>query len=277
MITLEYKKFNPLSDFIFKFWILARQSFREFWAQWYTICRQQLDLTRCHCPYCGEESELVWWGSYERKVLVQGTEDSDGNTITAKIPRVRCNHCGHTHALVPFILIPYCQMSLSDMMLLIEILEQYDTANPKEVNRKQRREKLDDFLNAFNLSENYARDLYRQYKGKWKTRTKLLASKNIVMPSLSMGMNGAEAEAAIGQMDQFVKGCFDTQFMQFMQPEYPATLQTYFTDRAVAVKNEFRSALANHTPIRKSIVALLSESIRSVNSYQPWRANPVVA
>lgn len=56
------------------------------------------------CPHCNSTG-LQSWGSYARQVRVM---TADGQTtVELRIPRLRCPHCGHTHAVIIPGLVPY--------------------------------------------------------------------------------------------------------------------------------------------------------------------------
>jgi transposase-like protein len=61
------------------------------------------------CPRC-KSSNLIKWGSYKRtvKFLYNGEIIS----IILVVQKVRCKECGHTHALLPSIIVPYKQPAL---------------------------------------------------------------------------------------------------------------------------------------------------------------------
>lgn len=65
------------------------------------------------CPCCNS-SKLIKWGSYKRNVLFIDNKLLINKVI--KIKRVKCQECGHTHALIPSFIIPY-KISLLDVIL----------------------------------------------------------------------------------------------------------------------------------------------------------------
>ena len=63
--------------------------------------RPELDT----CPYCGARGHCRIHGYYKRRI----GEFRDGTVIWEKVNvmRVRCTGCGHTHAILPDVIIPY--------------------------------------------------------------------------------------------------------------------------------------------------------------------------
>lgn len=56
------------------------------------------------CPYC-KSSGLQSWGSYTRQVRMMSAEGQ--SIIELRVPRLRCPHCRHTHAVIVPGLVPY--------------------------------------------------------------------------------------------------------------------------------------------------------------------------
>ncbi len=68
--------------------------------------RPELDT----CPYCSSKGNCRIHAYYRRKIAVfQG-----GSVVWEKVTvmRVRCSSCGHTHAVLPDIIIPYSRHGL---------------------------------------------------------------------------------------------------------------------------------------------------------------------
>lgn len=66
---------------------------------------------------CGHSGCLTIHGYYTRSLK---EEDSE---ITLSICRVKCSHCGKTHALLPSRLVPYSQVSLQEQVAIISAYE----------------------------------------------------------------------------------------------------------------------------------------------------------
>ncbi len=62
------------------------------------------------CPYCSSRGNCIIHGYYKRSIA----EFRDGSVVWAKVNvmRVRCKSCGHTHAILPDIIIPYSRYGL---------------------------------------------------------------------------------------------------------------------------------------------------------------------
>lgn len=72
------------------------------------------------CPYCGCIDNFDSFASYQRDMIT--VVDGFRKQVTLTIPRLQCNSCGHTHALLPDVLIPYGSYSLH---FILHILHQY--------------------------------------------------------------------------------------------------------------------------------------------------------
>ena len=66
---------------------------------------------------CGRSGCLTIHGRYTRSLK---EEDSE---ITLSICRVKCSHCGRTHALLPSQLVPYSQVSLQEQAAILSAYE----------------------------------------------------------------------------------------------------------------------------------------------------------
>ena len=80
-----------------------------------------IDPLHMVCPCCGCSSGHAFYSSYERNMI----SFSEGlrKDYTVSIPRIRC-HCGHTHAIIPDVLIPYGSYSLR---FILQVLCDYLT------------------------------------------------------------------------------------------------------------------------------------------------------
>lgn len=72
------------------------------------------------CPWCGSRGNCVSFGSYRRSLA----DFAHGKTVYAQIciPRLRCTSCGHTHAILPDVIIPY---SVYSLFFLLRVLAEY--------------------------------------------------------------------------------------------------------------------------------------------------------
>lgn len=67
------------------------------------------DPSKAACPHCGALGNLSFHASYKRYLI------AFINTVCIYhivVPRYKCESCGHTHAILPDILIPYGSYSL---------------------------------------------------------------------------------------------------------------------------------------------------------------------
>ena len=78
--------------------------------EWFDQAVGDLMLSDQCCPYCGAKSSMKPHDSYSRyMVTLKGDKPV---TESLCVPRVKCTSCGHTHALLPEMLIPYSSYSL---------------------------------------------------------------------------------------------------------------------------------------------------------------------
>lgn len=61
------------------------------------------------CPSCEANHALSPFASYERHLVTYNNDETNDNIIT--IHRYICSSCGHTHAVLPSIIIPYSSFS----------------------------------------------------------------------------------------------------------------------------------------------------------------------
>ena len=100
---------------------------------------------------CGRKGSLVLYGSYKRHLKVASI------LSILKIQRVKCRECGKTHALMPFFLVPYSQVSQPEQKQLIEaVLTGKGLENLLESNTL--------------IDENYVKYLIRKYRKHWEQR-----------------------------------------------------------------------------------------------------------
>mgnify|MGYP002624366049 CR=1 FL=1 len=74
------------------------------------------------CPFCGSSGYCRFFASYDRFLI-----DFINGHIHQRlvhIRRVKCEGCGHTHAILPDFIIPYCQYSLA---FILQALRAYFT------------------------------------------------------------------------------------------------------------------------------------------------------
>lgn len=129
---------------------------------------------------CGHSGCLTIHAYYYRHVK------SGDSKVRLHICRVKCSICGHTHALLLSVFVPYSQIPLP---VQVEIISCYSESNSFSSIME----------NTPSIDENNIRYIIRQYLRHWKQR---LLSENIPpKPPLS----------------QFIQKCFATWNRQFMQ------------------------------------------------------------
>lgn len=86
----------------------------------YTYSKDDVpDLTRQNCPACRAQGQYKSHGFYKRYVI--DFYKGKPSAFQVCIQRVRCS-CGHTHALLKDILIPYCQYTIR---FILQVLKKY--------------------------------------------------------------------------------------------------------------------------------------------------------
>lgn len=85
------------------------------------IYQETINYGVLECPCC-HSKEYILWGTYKRGVSYIKEQRVYSEVIT--IQRVRCKSCGHTHALLPFGIVPYKQ--LTDEVLILLLLDKFE-------------------------------------------------------------------------------------------------------------------------------------------------------
>ena len=80
------------------------------------FCLCRLDLTHQVCPSCGSSGTHAIYSSYKRTMITFTGGHRENIEIT--LPRIKC-HCGHTHAIIPDVLIPYGSYSLRFILIVL--------------------------------------------------------------------------------------------------------------------------------------------------------------
>jgi hypothetical protein len=95
MITITSDKINTLNQNTYDYFIYS------------------LDFKRITCS-CEHSGCLIKHGHYTRSIK----SDSD-KLIRLSFLRVKCDFCGRTHAIVPYLIIPYSQITAPDQLRII--------------------------------------------------------------------------------------------------------------------------------------------------------------
>lgn len=84
----------------------------------YDLIVDNLQLVQIRCNECNQCGFVVH-GYYDRRLkrYLKNGENSDRITIL----RIRCTHCGKTHAVLLSSMIPYSQLSVEDSISIIEL------------------------------------------------------------------------------------------------------------------------------------------------------------
>ena len=69
------------------------------------------------CPLCGAKRSLSSFATYNRHLVTYDNNTSNDTIIT--IPRYICSSCGHTHAILPLVIIPYMSFSFQFTISII--------------------------------------------------------------------------------------------------------------------------------------------------------------
>lgn len=86
--------------------------------EWFDQALHSLNLSDQTCPYCNSKGNLVPHDNYPRYLVT--LKNNRPVTVTLHVPRVKCTSCGHTHALLPEMLIPYPSYSLRFVLTVLE-------------------------------------------------------------------------------------------------------------------------------------------------------------
>lgn len=86
-----------------------------------------LDTLPCAHPGCSSTGSYTKAGSYSRSLICYANGKVERHTICAE--RVECSSCGHTHALLPSVIIPYSPFSFRFVLSLLYdfVTHKYDT------------------------------------------------------------------------------------------------------------------------------------------------------
>lgn len=107
-----------------------------------------VNLPYIECPCCNS-SELVKWGSYNRKAKYI---DKYVKKEIITIRRVRCKKCGKTHALLPTFIIPY-KINLLDIII--------NSLNDEEITLNISLDTINKWRKEFNTFLPYLRTMFK--------------------------------------------------------------------------------------------------------------------
>lgn len=78
---------------------------------------RSLNIEALVCPLCGAKHSISSFASYKRHLVTYDNNTAQDNVIV--ILRYMCSSCGHTHALLPSVIIPYSSFSFIFTVSLI--------------------------------------------------------------------------------------------------------------------------------------------------------------
>lgn len=82
---------------------------------------ETLNFGVLECPNC-HSNDYIRWGTYERGITYYKNRTIYSEIVI--IQRIRCKSCGKTHALLPFGIVPYKQLTDE---VIIDLLNDYNT------------------------------------------------------------------------------------------------------------------------------------------------------
>lgn len=116
----------------------------------YDIFLQSIQIHQLPCT-CGLSGFLTKHGYYTRSV-----KNPDG-IIKLSVLRVKCSHCGKTHAIFPMMIVPYSQVLLKEHLSIINAYLSHTSFDPIML--------ANEFIDESNICY-----IIRQYLRHWKER-----------------------------------------------------------------------------------------------------------
>lgn len=89
---------------------------------------ESVNIHNLSCPFCGAKHSLTTFSTYKRHLVTYHNKKSTDNIIT--ITRCKCSSCGHTHAILPTVIVPYMSFSFN---FTVSIIYEYLTHNFKSI------------------------------------------------------------------------------------------------------------------------------------------------
>jgi rubredoxin len=81
---------------------------------------ESIDSDVLVCPVCKAKHTLSDFASYERNLVTYDLSTSTVSTNVLTIPRYICSSCGHTHAVLSSVIIPYMSFSFGFVVALVK-------------------------------------------------------------------------------------------------------------------------------------------------------------
>jgi hypothetical protein len=76
-----------------------------------------INIDELDCPFCGARHVLSIFTSYDRHLVTYENNTVQDNLVN--ISRCICSSCGHTHALLPSVIVPYMSFSFKFTISII--------------------------------------------------------------------------------------------------------------------------------------------------------------
>ncbi len=86
-------------------------------SEWFRQESHALNRTDGICPVCHAKTSMEFFGSYKRYLVEFKEGEPAGKAIA--LQRFQCSSCGHTHALLPAMLVPYSSYSLRFILTVL--------------------------------------------------------------------------------------------------------------------------------------------------------------
>lgn len=147
MISLNTKNYKTYSKYF------DNNSVDELINSYYFECAT-VDLSLYACPNCNHFDTMEHHAYYTRTIRINGIK------YKIRILRVKCKHCGKTHAVLPSFIIPYIQTSLNDAFVIIN---KYKNNDDLIINEDYR------IINSYKLWLNRLRSVFLSLKNKIET------------------------------------------------------------------------------------------------------------
>ena len=76
-----------------------------------------INIEELVCQFCGAKHALTSFASYKRHLVTYDNNEVHDNIII--ISRYVCSSCGHTHAILPSVIVPYMSFSFKFIVSII--------------------------------------------------------------------------------------------------------------------------------------------------------------
>lgn len=156
---------------------ISVSDYNQFSQDYYDSVINSLQLHRLKCS-CGHCACLSIHAYYCRSVFLPDS------ILSLRVCRVRCSECGRTHALLLSSIVPYCRISLSRQVVVVQAFE--DCSSPGSL--------CDDDM----FDENNVKSVILRYRRFWRERLRSERIPLLPLPDL-------------------ILACFAIYSMQFMQ------------------------------------------------------------